>query len=31
LFEDKKITDVARSLMMGEHNSDVEYTGKNYE
>lgn len=31
LFENKKITDVARSLMMGEHNSDVEYTGKNYE
>lgn len=29
LFEHKKITDVARGLMMGEHNSDVEYTGKN--
>lgn len=31
LFENKKIADVARSLMLAEHNSDVEYTGKNYE
>lgn len=28
LFEHKKIADVARGLMLGEHNSDVEYIGK---
>jgi glycerol-3-phosphate dehydrogenase (NAD(P)+) len=28
LFEQKKISDVARGLMLGEHNSDVEYIGK---
>mgnify|MGYP000881254764 CR=1 FL=1 len=27
LFEHKKITDVARGLMLGEHSSDVEYLG----
>src|SRR5690606_1719618 len=28
LFEHKKITDVARGLMLGEHSSDVEYLGQ---
>jgi len=28
LFESKKISDVARGLMLGEHNYDVDYLGK---
>lgn len=31
LFEHKKIADVARGLMLGEQNYDVEYIGKNHE
>lgn len=31
LFEDKKIADVTRGLMLGEHNFDVEYIGQKHE
>lgn len=31
LFEGKKIADVARGLMLGEHNFDVEYIGRKHE
>ena len=31
LFENKKIADVARGLMLGEQNYDVEFEGKNHE
>lgn len=31
LFEHKNIADVARGLMLGEHNSDVEYMGQKHE